>query len=147
MTITKYRPQAAFVSPFNDLVNDLFDRDLSQFFGQDDLKHSVPRVNIVEREKDFELSMLAPGYAKSDIKLVVEDETMTISAEQKKEDVKETERFTRREFAQSAFSRSFKLPGTVDQNGIKARFENGILHVNIPKVEEPRPKTKEIGIE
>lgn len=147
MTITKYRPQAAFVSPFNDLVNNLFDRDLSQFFGNDDLKQSVPRVNIIERDKDFELSLLAPGYAKGDIKLVVEEDTMTISAEQKKEDVKETERFTRREFSQSAFSRSFKLPNTVDQNNIKARYENGILLVNIPKVEEPKPKTKEIGIE
>ena len=147
MTIAKYRPQGTFVSPFNDLVNEFFGRDIGQFFGQDDVKRAKPPVNNVERDTDFELRMLAPGFSKQDIKLRVENEVLTISAEKKVEDLKENERFTRREFSHNAFSRSFRLPVTVQMEGIKAEFANGVLHVSIPKAEVAKPRTREIAID
>ena len=110
MTIVKYRPQAAFAAPFNEIVNEFLGRDIGQFFGSDDLRRSVPSVNIIEREGGFELRMLAPGFAKEDLKLSMENEVLTISAEKKVEDLKENERYTRREFSHSAFTRSFRLP-------------------------------------
>ena len=146
MTIAKYRPQASFVSPFGELMNEFFSRDIGQFFGHDDVKRSMPAVNIVEREANYELQMLAPGFSKQDIKLRVEDEVLTISAEQRKEDLKESERYTRREFSYGAFTRSFRLPEGVNSENIMASFTDGVLQVSIPKAEAAKPKTREIGI-
>lgn len=146
MTIAKYRPQAAFINPFNDLVNEFFGRDISQFAGHDDVRRTLPSVNILEREQDFELRMLVPGSSKQDLKLNVEKDILTISAEKKVEDRKENERFTRREFAHTAFSRSFRLPETVNAEAIKADYADGVLSVSIPKMEVGKPKTREITI-
>ena len=146
MTIAKYRPQTAFINPFNDLVNEFFGRDISQFAGHDDVRRTMPSVNILEREQDFELRMLVPGFSKQDLKLNVEKDTLTISAEKKVEERKDNERFTRREFAHSAFSRSFRLPGTVNTEAITADYADGVLSVSIPKMEVAKPKTREIVI-
>lgn len=146
MSIVKYRPQSTFVGPFGELVHEFLGRDIGQFFGSDDVKRNLPNVNILERTEGFELQMMAPGYTKQDLKLSMENEILTISAEQKKEELKEGERFTRREFLHSAFSRSFRLPESVDAEGIQAEFTDGILRVRIPKAAAAKPKTREISI-
>ncbi len=146
MTIAKYRPQAVFTSPINNLVNEFFGRDISHFTGHDDVRRSVPSVNILERGNDFYLRLLAPGFSKEDLKLNVENDTLTISAEKKVEELKEHERWTRREFGHSAFSRSFRLPEHVNAEGITAEFQNGVLHVSIPKTEVAKPKSRTIDI-
>jgi HSP20 family protein len=146
MTIAKYRPQATFAAPFNELVNEFLGRDIGQFFGSDDLRRSNPGVNIVENDKAFELRLLAPGFAKEDLKLSMENEVLTISADKKTEELKENERYTRREFTHSAFSRSFRLPETVNAEGIRAEYLNGVLNVHIPKAEAVKPKQREITI-
>lgn len=146
MTIAKYRPQPAFINPFGELVSDLFNRDISQILGHDDVRRSMPAVNIIEREKEFELRLLAPGFTKEDLKLSMENEVLTLSAEKKSEDLKESERWTRREFAHGTFTRSFRLPETVNPEAITAEYNNGVLHVRIPKAEVTKPKTREINI-
>ncbi len=146
MTIAKYRPQAVFTSPFNDFVNEFFGRDITQFLGADEVRKSAPAVNIVEREGEFELRVSVPGYGKDELKLNMEADMLTISAEKKTEDLKESERYTRREYVHSAFSRSFRLPETVNPDAITAEYTNGILHVRLPKAEAAKPKAREIGI-
>jgi HSP20 family protein len=145
MTIAKYRPMGA-LSPFNELVNEFFGRDIGQLLGQDEARRFVPAVNIIEREDAFELRISAPGFGKDELKLNVEADTLTISGEHKVEDLKENERYTRREFMHSAFSRSFRLPETVNAEGISAEHVNGMLHVRIPKAEAAKPKAREISI-
>jgi len=71
---------------------------------------------------------------------------LTISAEKKSTDLKENERFTRREFNFNAFTRSFTLPETVNAEGIKAELVNGVLHLELPKTEKAKPRTREISI-
>jgi len=146
MTIAKYRPQTAFISPLNQMVNEFFGRDISQFTGHDDVRRTMPSVNILEREHDFELRMLVPGLGKQDLKLNVEKDVLTISAEKKAEEKKENERFTRREFVHSAFSRSFRLPEAVNTEAIKAEHADGVLTVTIPKTEVAKPKAREITV-
>lgn len=146
MTISKFTPRPSFVSPFNELVNEFLGRDISQFMGQDELKRSAPSVNIVEHEGHFDLRLLAPGYAKEDLKLQVENDILTISAEKKSDELTGNERFTRREFALQAFSRSFRLPEKVNSDALQAAYVNGVLTVTIPKAEEAKPKVREIGI-
>lgn len=142
MMTAKYLPQAVFTGPFHDLVNEFLGRPI----GHDDVRRSIPSVNIVEREKDFHLRLLAPGHGKEDLKLNVENEVLTISAERKKEELKENERWTRREFSHSAFTRSFRLPEHVDADGISAEFVDGVLHVSIPKTGTAKPRSREISI-
>lgn len=146
MTIMKYRPQSSFAGPFGALVNDFFNRDIGHFLGHDDARRNMPGVNIVERKDRFDLELLAPGFNKEDIKVRVEDDLLTISAEHRSDDLKEDERYTRREFNYGAFERSFRLPETADLENITAGHDNGVLRISIPKVAADKPKAREIGI-
>lgn len=146
MTLVKHRSPRPFGTPFDELFNGFFNRDMSHFIGSDDVQRSVPRVNITETKDGFKLDLLAPGYRKEDLKMNVEDDTLTISAEKKNEVLNEGERFTRREFGYSAFTRSFRLPDNVSTDGIKAEFSNGVLSVSIAKVEPAKPAVREISI-
>jgi len=142
----KVPPTKHVRSPFGELVHEFLGRDIGQIFGTDDVKRNIPHVNILERPDGFELQMMAPGYSKQDLKLSMEKEVLTISAERKKEDLKENERFTRREFMHSAFGRSFRLPDTVNAEVLQAEFTDGILRIRIPRAEATKPKTLEISI-
>ena len=92
--------------------------------------------------------MSAPGFEKSDFKIELNNSLLTISSEKKiKNETKEGQQFTRREFSYQSFSRSFTLPDTVEGEKIKAKYDNGILSVSIPKKEEAKPKpVKQIEI-
>ena len=102
---------------------------------------SLPSVNIKEKDDVYELSVAAPGFEKSDFKVEVNNDVLTISSEKKNEsETKDDEKFTKREFCYESFSRSFALPELVDSDNIKAEYKRGILYVNIPKKEEAKPK-------
>jgi HSP20 family protein len=146
MTISTYTPARRPASPFNELVNEFFGRDLSHFLGSDDLKRNMPSVNITASDVDYTLRMLAPGFRKEDLKMHLENDVLTISAEQRDEQLRETEQYTRREFSHSAFSRSFRLPEDVDGRGISASFRDGVLQVTLPKREESKPRVQQIDI-
>lgn len=85
--------------------------------------------------------MAAPGMKKGDFKINVDNSLLTISS-QKQEEQKEGEgeKYTRREFAYQAFTRSFTLPNSADADKISASYNDGILTVTIPKKEEAKPK-------
>ncbi|MDF1548233.1 MAG: Hsp20/alpha crystallin family protein, partial [Bacteroidales bacterium] len=70
----------------------------------------------------------------------LENNLLCISSEMKNEDEKTDGKYSRKEFSYQSFSRSFSLPDLVDEEHIKAKYENGILFVNIPKKEEAKPK-------
>ena len=146
MTLVKHRPQFPFASPFDELFGGFFGRDISHFTGSDDVNTSVPRVNITETKDSFKLDLLAPGFSKEDLKMNVEEDTLTISAERKNAALNEGDRYPRREFGFSAFKRGFRLPENVKVDGISAGFTNGVLTVNIPKSEPVKPAVREISI-
>jgi HSP20 family protein len=102
---------------------------------------TLPSVNIKENSESFEVEMAAPGLAKNDFNIELNHDLLTISSD--KETGKETtdgQEFTQREFSYQSFSRSFTLPNSADSEKIKAKYENGILKVVIPKKEEAKPK-------
>lgn len=103
---------------------------------------SLPAVNIREDEKAFYLELAVPGMNKNDLKIEVKDEVLTISAEQKDEKQEEHEGYRRREFSYSSFCRSFYLPEDVNGDKIGASYKDGILNVEIPKMEEEQKKAK-----
>ncbi|MGB6150400.1 MAG: Hsp20/alpha crystallin family protein [Pricia sp.] len=112
------------------------------FGGMENTMGVVPAVNIKEGEKEFELELMVPGREKSDFSIVVDVDVLTVSAEAKQNDEKDSAKYTRREFKFSAFKRAFALPETIDNDKIVAKYENGLLRFVFPKKEEALPKAK-----
>jgi HSP20 family protein len=116
---------------FNDLLND-FPATAKNSWAQ------TPAVNIVESPENFRLEVAAPGLAKENFEVKVENELLTISA-QKEVSKEENGKYTRREFGYFGFKRSFVLPDTVNADEIAATYENGILNVTLAKKAEAKP--------
>jgi len=93
----------------------------------------TPATNIREDENQFEIQLAAPGMKKDDFSLQMENNVLAITYERKDENGKD-ENYLRREFGMENFTRSFSIPKTADAENIKARYENGILYIGVPKL-------------
>ncbi len=119
------------------LDNELFDWSSRNF---SNTNTTLPSVNIKESDDDFEVEVAAPGFTKSDFRIELNHDLLTVSSEKEVEnETKEGQQFTQREFSYQSFSRSFTLPNTADSEKIEAKYENGILRILIPKKEEATP--------
>ena len=103
------------------------------------------KVDISENEGAFHIEAEMPGVQKEDIALGVDEDVLTIRGERKQETEEQGKNYHRVERTYGSFSRSFNLGELIDQENIEASFENGILHVSLPKAQQVR-KTKEIAI-
>ena len=122
---------------FNSLLDELFDSSLTRFPSKD-FNANTPAINVREDENEYRLEVAAPGRNKEDFKVELEGNTLTISSDVKTENSEKSEngRYTRREFSYASFRRAFTLPkDEVDATAIKAKYEDGILHINVPKKE------------
>ena len=104
-----------------------------------------PSVNIKETPDAYHLELSAPGRTKEDIKINIDKNLLTISYE--KEDEPNDEKYTLREFSLTPFKRSFTLDNKIDTDNIKAKYENGLLSVELPKKEETKVIAKKITVE
>lgn len=132
-----YRPafRPAFVSnPLANMVDQFFNRSIADMVGGD-FVNSHPAVNIAENDTEYRLELAAPGCQKEDfnIKFEPKERQLTLSVQKEAEQKETNEKYTRREFAYTKFSRTFTLPDTVDADAITARYENGVLHLSLPK--------------
>jgi HSP20 family protein len=110
---------------------------------------TLPAVNVKENDNEFLIDVAAPGFTKKDFKVDYDNGRLTISSEKKNEvEEKEGEKVTRREFSYQSFQRSFTVSeNVVEAEKIAANYENGILHITLPKREEIKPKpAKQIKI-
>jgi HSP20 family protein len=118
--------------------NDLFDWSNRNY---SETNTTLPSVNIKESLEDFEVEVAAPGFSKGDFNIELNNDMLTISSGKEIEnETREGQQFTLKEFSYQSFSRSFTLPDTADRNKIGARYENGILRINIPKKDEAKPR-------
>ena len=124
---------------FNDFFNnDLLSREFAGY---------VPSVNITENDKSYSIEVSAPGFEKKDFNVRVEDGVLTISGEHKTEKNEKDKNFVRREFNYGSFTRSFNLIDSVDEEKIDAKYENGIVKLELPKNEKTKAKNvKQIEI-
>lgn len=106
-----------------------------------------PAVNIVESSDHYRIEVAAPGLAKEDFKITLENEILSISAQKNRETQVEKENFTRREFDFFEFTRSFTLHDTIDQNSIQAAYDNGILTITLSKKAEAKAVNKTIEVQ
>ena len=126
---------------FDDFFNrDIFDWGMSNF---SDTDTTIPRANIKETKDHFEVEVAAPGMNKNDFKIELNGNMLTISSEKadQREQNDEDQKYSRREFSYQSFQRTFNLPKeVVDVDKIEAKYENGLLHLVVPKKEEAKQK-------
>ena len=137
---------------FNNLVDDLFGELPVLYKNASNGWNGFAPVNIKENDKDYQVEVVAPGFDKSDFKINVDQNVLTVSAEKKEEDKQETEKsknekHIRKEYSYRSFKRSFTLDEKVNANGIEAKYVNGVLTLNLPKKEEVKPSVQEITIQ
>ena len=121
------------------IFDDLFNNE-SFNIAKASVDNTTPAVNIRENEEGFHLDFALPGIAKDDVVIELDNDRLTVSSEKKVENEQVKGNFTRREFHYNSFKRSFILPDTIDSAKIKAKHENGVLSIDIPKKEESKPK-------
>ena len=102
-------------------------------------------MDLLESGDHFVLRADLPGMGEDDVKIELEDSTLTISGERRIEREAENEGFYRAERATGAFSRSLTLPKGIDPEAVSARFDRGVLEVRIPKPAERKPRRISIG--
>ena len=147
MTNVKFN-RKPFEGSLNTLVDDLFTELPALFkteFNNGERKGLVP-VNVKETDKSYQLEVVAPGFEKTDFKLTLDQHLLTISAEKKNEEIKETEKQIRREYSYRSFKRSFTLDEKIDATNIEASYINGVLILNLPKKEVVKASATEIII-
>lgn len=125
----------------------------NEFFGDDFLtpakQFASPAVNVIENEKNFVLELAAPGMAKDDFNVRLEnDNELVISLEKEKKENDEKKNYLRREFSYASYRQSFIVPEEVETEGISAAMNDGVLTVTLPKKEkvERTPASRKIEI-
>ena len=133
---------------FSSWIDNFFDTNLGTgLLSNFNTGMTLPAVNIKEDNENYHLEVAVPGMKKDDFELEVDHDILTVSAHTKSDKETKEENYTRREFGYASFKRTFTLPDTVDTEKLKARYENGILNIHIPKREEAKRKpAKRISI-
>jgi len=145
MTIVRWEPLrelGSLQNEMNRLFNSVFDTPAN---GGTTMRRWMPAMDLVETDDRFVLRADLPGLAEEDIKIELEDGTLTLSGERKAEHESKSEGYYRVERAFGSFSRSLTLPQGVDPEAVTASFDRGVLEVRIPKPEQRKPRRIEIG--
>ena len=129
------------------LLDDFFDYPEKSFSFRTSNANGLMKTDIKENENAFEVSIALPGVKKDDIEIELKDEYLTVSAktDMKKDEEDKKSNYIRRERYYGSCSRSFYVGDAVTENDIKASYEDGILTLDIPKVEKkPEPEVKKL---
>jgi HSP20 family protein len=130
---------------FSPFLSNLFDDDF--FPVLNNRTSSMPAVNIKENDKSYFLELAVPGMDKKDLKIDINEDVLTISSESRSESEEEKDGYKRKEFSYSSFCRSFYIPENINRDKIEANYKDGILNVELPKMEEEKSKiTRQIKI-
>ena len=125
------------------LFDDLFSRELFNWGTNNysSTSTTMPSVNIREEDGSYEVEVAAPGMNKQDFNITLDGNLLTISSAKEQQNEKQQEKYTRREFSYQSFSRTFTLQKDVmDTEKIQAKYEDGVLHLLIPKKEQAKQK-------
>jgi len=106
-----------------------------------------PRLDMVEDSQRFEVTMELPGMDKEDVDVTLSEGRLTIRGEKREEKEHRSRRAYRFRRSREAFRRSIILPCAVDAEGVEATLRQGVLTINLPKVEGTRPKSIEVKVE
>lgn len=137
MTITRYNPTRTLDFPnvprsFSNLLDDFF----NDVVASDSGRVYVPSLDVYETDAHYHIQLSLPGMKKEDINIDLQDRRLTITGERKEEIDDKTTKYHVREMRCGSFERSIMLPNNIDQDKISARFEDGILKLDVEKKEK-----------
>jgi len=148
MAVIRWTPLRELAT-MQERMNKLFEDTLKPTLRGDDglsVASWAPAVDIYETDKEIVLKAELPEMQEKDIDIKVEDNVLSVAGERRMEKEVKEENYHRIERSYGSFNRSFTLPRTVDREGIKAAYKDGVLKVTLPKKEEVKPKQIKIDV-
>lgn len=141
------------IDPFRELAtlqdrfNSLFE-NFAEMNGKEQLAAGsfVPPVDVYEDEQNLVLKLEVPGVNEDELNVSLENNVLTVSGERKFEKEEKEENFHRIERRYGSFTRTFRLPTTVDGEKVDATYDKGILKITLAKRAEAKPKQIKVGI-
>jgi HSP20 family protein len=138
MKLMRYnQPENQYPTTFSSMLDRFFNDTVQQ-----SLKKFIPAVDISEDEGSYQILVSVPGMRKADFEIEIRDGRLEISGERKLEEKTESKNYHALETQYGHFQRSFYLPDDVDPEKIHAKYEDGLLKLNLPKVEKKVNKSK-----
>lgn len=136
-------------NPFREMEEfekNFFSSPFGSFFGTQDLAEF--KTDVTDEGDHYELEADLPGFDKKDIHMELNGDMLTVSAERhsKVEDKDKKDKVVRVERSYGSYCRQFDMTG-IDTDGIKAKYDNGVLTLILPKKQEVLPQTKRLEIE
>ena len=128
----------------NRMLNDVFASDWQ--YPDTAVASWVPPVDVLEEKDGIRILAELPGMKPEDVQISIENNVLTINGIKQQQTEKKTEQVRRYERTYGTFARTFTLPATVDAANIKATYENGVLTVTLPKVEQAKPRQIQIEV-
>ena len=129
-----------------DEINCMFEGIVGSTEGEKGISRLFPPADVIENKDSFIVRAELPGLKKEDIKVTLQNNVFIINGEKKKEQEEKNHTYHKVERSYGTFHRSFELPVSVNSDGIKAEFKDGILTVELPKIEEAKPKEISISV-
>lgn len=124
---------------------DAFDHDLLDHKAE--LEDWVPAMNVIENDNSYRYEFAVPGFAKEDFDISIDGTYLAVNAKTSKETEEVKDNYTRKEFSCSSFTRRFELPLNADIEEVNAKYEEGILYVDLKKKDTKQMAKKNISIE
>ncbi|MEQ8304825.1 MAG: Hsp20/alpha crystallin family protein [Cyclobacteriaceae bacterium] len=137
MSMIRYNPSDYTPVAFSSLLDKFFNDSMTK----SGMSSFVPKVDVIEDEKAFEIHLEVPGMEKEDFKIELNDGSLTVSGERKFKSEQNEKNFHSVETRYGSFSRTFVIPDNVEANKIDAKYKNGILELTLPKDEKKALKT------
>lgn len=131
MALSRWSP----MREFDELFSDFF---ASPLVRSEQRTWYLP-LDVIDAGSAYQVKAAVPGFKPEDIEVTFQDKVLSIRAQRRSESEKKEGNYLRREMTFGNFARSVQLPGDVDPKAIKAGFENGILTIDIPKMQAPQP--------
>lgn len=148
MAIVKWEPLKDFVT-LQDRMNQFLSDTLNNYETENGrlVQDWVPAVDVYEDAEAIQLKAELPGMEMKEIEVRIENNSLEIRGEKKIEQTEKKENYHRIERVFGRFSRSFRLPNTVAQDKIKAKYDRGVLTITLPKREETKPRSITVQVE
>ncbi len=154
MSIVRWSPARDLATFPSDVMN--IQREINRMFNnffrnepeEDSLATAAwnPALDIAEHDDAIVVKIELPGVAKDDVKIVLQDNILTVRGEKKQEKESKGANYHRVERSYGVFQRSFTLPSTVNGAKVDAAFKDGVLTITVPKSEEAKRKEIEVKV-
>lgn len=147
MTLVRWDPFRE-LEDMSERLNRVFTRPALRTGGKENLIVAdwIPTVDISETDSEYLIKAELPEVKKEDVKVTVEDGVLTLQGERRQEKEEKGKRYHRVERSYGSFVRSFTLPESVDESGVKAEYKDGVLNLHLPKTEKVKPKAIDVKV-